>query len=254
MQDWEDREVEKIRSEFDKLCSAITVTTPFISSLLRRLRIVLSRKIETMTITKKSVVMINPDFWLMLSYQSRAWLLGHATLHTAFRDHKRIGSRNKILWTISADAVNNTMQAEFIRIPPKELQRFIITMYHVLDAIKNYHPMQIEELEKMTKEEVYKILADGADISISVAVDLDADVEAGGEDVTLQEGDPQLYNEDGEEVEDAEELWKERIAQAYSAQKMAGKVPAGLKRIVDELLKSKVDWRALLNRIEGAHL
>lgn len=47
------------------------------------------------------------------------------------------------------------------------------------------------------------------------------------------------------------EEWRKAIVKAYAQQKVAGKVPAGLKRLVDDILQAKVDWRALLR--QGFH-
>jgi predicted metal-dependent peptidase len=63
----------------------------------------------------------------------------------------------------------------------------------------------------------------------------------------------ELLNEgaDRDEEEDEERIEREvnrRIADAYNAAKGAGNVPADLERLVNELLKPKVDWRAIIRR------
>jgi len=61
----------------------------------------------------------------------------------------------------------------------------------------------------------------------------------------IQEGSKEVY-EEAEAVEERVERWRERVADAYMAQKLAGNVPEGLRRIVERILRAKVDWRALL--------
>jgi predicted metal-dependent peptidase len=63
----------------------------------------------------------------------------------------------------------------------------------------------------------------------------------------------ELLNEgvDRDDEEDEERIEREvnrRIADAYNAAKGAGSVPADLERLVNELLKPKVDWRAIIRR------
>lgn len=65
----------------------------------------------------------------------------------------------------------------------------------------------------------------------------------GGE--VLQEGDPDLY--EGTE-EEREERWREVLYQAMEVAKQAGKLPAGVARFVDELLKPKIPVRSLLRQ------
>jgi len=62
---------------------------------------------------------------------------------------------------------------------------------------------------------------------------------------TIQEGDSSLY--EGDE-ETKERRWKETIAQAATLAKQAGKLPAGLARFVDEMLKPKIPVRSLLRQ------
>jgi predicted metal-dependent peptidase len=63
----------------------------------------------------------------------------------------------------------------------------------------------------------------------------------------------ELLNEgvDRDEGEDEERIEREinrRIADAYNAAKSAGNVPANFERLVNELLKPRVDWRAIIRR------
>jgi len=63
----------------------------------------------------------------------------------------------------------------------------------------------------------------------------------------LQEGDPEIYNQENSE-DDLEQKWRDRVIRAYSTQKLAGTVPAGLKRVIDRMLHSKVSWETILRQ------
>jgi len=64
------------------------------------------------------------------------------------------------------------------------------------------------------------------------------------QDQQVQDGDPELYgNKDNEE-----EQWKDAVLRAYTAQKLAGKVPAGLQILIDKMLKAKVNWKDVLRQ------
>jgi len=79
---------------------------------------------------------------------------------------------------------------------------------------------------------------------------VESDINKGeSEGEVVQEGDPNIYR-DGKESdgEDVEERWRESIARAYDIQKTVGTVPAGLARIVNALLKPRIDWRALMKQ------
>jgi predicted metal-dependent peptidase len=63
-------------------------------------------------------------------------------------------------------------------------------------------------------------------------------------------GDSDGDNDRGNDgdVEKIEREINRRIADAYNAAKSAGNVPEGLERIINELLKPKVDWRTILRK------
>lgn len=53
-----------------------------------RVRIVKSTSIPTVGVSK-GVILINPEFFKSLSYQDKAWVLSHETLHVLLRDPNR---------------------------------------------------------------------------------------------------------------------------------------------------------------------
>jgi len=231
----------QLRDEYDKLKAALLAAAPFITSLLRRIRIILSSSVPTAGVSKNGVMVINPEFWNSLDFQGKAWVLGHETMHVAFRDLQRRGDRDPTAWNVVADAVNNEIEKEFLKMG--SLEGFGVTLYN-LYQLRSTFSKQVDynDFESMSKEEIYRLLPDPPECNVTVVMDIGG---VGGdlEGETLQGGHPDFY--DGEEQDDR---WKEAITEAYTTQKAAGKMPAGLKRLIDRLLKAQVDWRTLLRQ------
>jgi len=70
------------------------------------------------------------------------------------------------------------------------------------------------------------------------------DVEAEGQ--TIQEGNKDIY--DSKDPSELNEAMKRAIAEAEQVQKARGTMPAGLQRIVNEILRPKVPWKVLLKQ------
>ena len=60
-------------------------------------------------------------------------------------------------------------------------------------------------------------------------------------------GDIQREAVGAEELQKSEQEWKHAISSAAQQAKLQGKMPAGLERLVNEILYPKLDWRVLLN-------
>lgn len=152
-------DIEEIRQSYDKVRTSLASVAPFISSLLARARIVVNRSVKTASISKNGVIVINPDFWRMIGWTERAFVLAHEVFHLAFRDHKRRGEREAETWNIICDAVNNNILDEMIRMPDR-LKPFVITMntlYYALEGVLRQHNIHRDDFFRMSKEEIYRI-------------------------------------------------------------------------------------------------
>jgi len=243
-------EIDKLRDEYDKLKSAIVIASPFIGSLLRRVRIILTSGVETAGVTPMGIMAINPKFWERLTFAGKAWILGHEVLHIAMRDLKRKGDRDMKLWNIVADAVNNDIEKEFL-VKPYELKGVMIDdLYYYLSGQLRERNIDFSDFQRMSKEEIYDLIPKlggaGLVLSIVSTIECDEDLETSElEGEVLQEGFPEMYQ--GTE-EEKDQKWKDALVDAYTTQKLAGKVPAGLKRAIDRFLRPVVDWRILLRQ------
>ena len=230
-------DIDKIRADYDKLKSALVAAAPFVNSVLNRARVVISTSVPTAGLTEHGVIAINPEFWEKLSWGGKAFVLGHEAMHDAFRDLRRLGKRDRRAWNIVCDAVNNEMQGDLMKMPG-DIEGFAVTLEKLTLGV------DLKDLQKMSKEEIYRILPEGAISSVSFSEDLGA---GDGEGEVLQEGDPQIYGDGRErEGESTDERWKDAVARGFDVQKSVGRVPASLKRMVDKLLRAKVDWTSVL--------
>ena len=263
----EDLSIEKLWDDYDKLKAALLTASPFIMSLLRRVRIILNSSVRTAAISRSGVMVINPEFWISLDFQGKAWILGHEVLHVAFRDMQRRGDRILEVWNIIADAVNNEIEKEFLK--PGSLEGFTFTLRDLFNEFRKKfysHNVSLNDLYSMSKEEIYRLLPELPEISVMIVIDIGEagepgevrDVEGAGdlgeveeiegvgdlEGAILQDGNPDFFDDE----EDQDKKWKEAIAEAYTTQKTSGNVPAGLRRLINRLLKAEVDWRTLLRQ------
>jgi predicted metal-dependent peptidase len=237
-----------IKEDFDKLKATLMSISPFMSALLRRARIVLSESVPTACVTPSYSVVVNPKFLESLGYADKTWVMAHETVHIAFDHVKRGRVEHPQTWNLAADAVVNNMLEGFIKCS-NEIKSFTIRMYDIHSALREFNiSVNYDELERMTVEEIYKLLLRLPRLEIVFEIDLDGRGEP-AEGEILQEGDPEIYGK-GTPAEVADE-WRKAIMKAYAQQKLAGKVPAELKRLVDDILQAKVDWRAVLR--QGFH-
>lgn len=207
----------------------------------------------------------NRDFVKGLTKQELIFLIGHEILHCVYDHLGRRGSRKPELWNMANDyIVNYTLKKESVgQMPPVGL----------------YSDQYTDE---MTSEEVYKLLEDN---QTQIQSTLDEHLELGDAGDEEQDGDGQggagdgedggegdgdgddkegkgggqgkkkvtatISGKDGKPKLSKDELQKikneMRAAVIQAAQTVgAGKVPAGIKRLIQELTEPKLDWRTLI--------
>jgi len=88
---------ENLFKEYDKIKSALALVFPFISSLLRKCRIVLTTSplIPTAGVDVNDTIVVNKMFWDSLNIPDKTFVLAHEVMHLAFRDGQRLGERDK---------------------------------------------------------------------------------------------------------------------------------------------------------------
>jgi len=164
------------------------------------------------------------------------FLFGHEVLHCVYDHFGRRGDRNPQLWNIADDFCVNA-----------DLKK-----HHVGEFITSVPCLYDHKYDGMSAEEVYDILyekADKIDINdlLNRMIDdhMDGDDEqdgSGGDGNEEGKGRPKLSKEERQQIKD--EI-KEAMLAAASASD-AGNIPAGVKRLIQDMTEPKMDWRELL--------
>ena len=173
----------------------------------------------------------NPDFINSLDKEEVMFLVGHEVMHCVFNHLKRRFDRDPKIYNMAADYVINGILVEAGMKMPK---------IGLLD--ENYH--------NWTSEDVYDHLIENKCESKPTLDCHAGDPGFPGED---GEGDSDSDSDDSEggdgkaaagKARELEDEWKDHVIQAAAA--AAGNVPAGLQRLISDLVDPKMDWRQLI--------
>jgi len=181
----------------------------------------------------------NSRFVDMLKPKEIEFLFGHEVLHCVYDHFGRRGDRDPQLFNIANDyCVNADLKKH-------RVGEFITTVPCLYDA----------KYEGMSSEEIYDLLYENAEkINIDQLVDklldehLDGDKDGEGSDGDGEgdrdsKGRPKLSPEERQKIRD--EI-KEAVLAAAAASDGAGNLPAGVKRIIQDMTAPKMNWRELI--------
>jgi predicted metal-dependent peptidase len=189
----------------------------------------------------------NREFIKGLNKAELLFLIGHEVLHCVYDHLGRRGGRDPKIWNMANDyIVNWTLKDQQVGTMP---------------AMGLYDPKYTDELHS---EQLYDLLKKNS-VTIKMPLDEHLDLTGSGEgdgdgeggdgdgdkngkgtvDVTVmgKDGPPKLTQEDIQKIRN-----EIKAAIIQTAQQVgAGKVPAGVRRMIQELIEPKMDWRALLD-------
>ena len=177
----------------------------------------------------------NSRFIQMLRPKEIEFLFGHEVLHCVYDHFGRRGDRDPQLFNIANDFCVN---ADLIK-------------HHVGEKITTVPCLYDPKYDGMSSEEIYDILyekADKIDIGklldqmIDEHLDGEGDSDGDGED-GKGKGRPKLTAEERQAIKD--EI-KEAMLAAAATVDGAGNLPAGVKRLIQELTEPQMNWRELL--------
>jgi len=233
-----------IEKEIKDIIAAVIVSNPFLGLLLKRTWIFTSDDVPTAA-TNGLTIIVNEKFFSSLSNTEKAFVLLHELMHIILKHtirskelEKRYG---KAVVNVAADAKAN-----------QYLREYLCEYRHKL-KIQPVWPeeLPLDDVDRMSLEEVAEKLAHIAsfmrtDVFIKRFCDsvLNNDIYAGAGVKkilkTLNKGD-----EGDDNVSDDSEIEK-RVDRKVMEVVDAGVTPAGMKRLVDEILQSRISWRQLL--------
>ena len=228
-----DREVR------EKLITArvgLLLRASFFGNLATRLKLVNADEWCGTAATDGRHFYYNSRFIQMLRPKEIEFLFGHEVLHCVYDHFGRRGNRDPQLFNIANDFAVN---ADLIK-------------HRVGEKITTVPCLHDPKYDGLSSEEIYDILYEKADkISLGDLMDklidehLDGEGDADGDGDGDKEGKgrPKLSDADRQAIRD--EIKEAMLAAAATADG-AGNIPAGVKRLIQELTEPKMNWRELL--------
>jgi predicted metal-dependent peptidase len=208
-----------LKTAFAKAKTRLILDHPFFASLLLNMRLVEDASIPTMA-TDGDNIYFNPAWASKHSLQELVFVFAHEVMHCVFDHMLRIGEKNHNKWNIACDYVINDLL----------IKERLGTMPH-----GGLHNPQLVLEGGGTAEGVYKLLPKE-----------DEDKQP-GQDGGAMDSLKQPSKDQSVLTQKSAEM-RVKVIQAKNAAKMMGKLSAGLERMVDDVSRSEMDWRAVMRR------
>ena len=225
----------------EKLITArvgLLLRASFFGNLATRLKLINADEWCTTAATDGRNFYYNSRFIDMLRPKEIEFLFGHEVLHCVYDHMGRRGDRDPTLSNIAADyCVNQDLIKH--RVGEK-----ITTVPCLYDP--KYDGMHYEQVYDLLYENAEKInLQDLINKLLDDHLDGDEDGEGAGdgEKSSGGNGKPKLSQAEKDAIRD--EI-KEAVLAAAAASDNAGNLPAGVKRLIQDMTAPKMDWRELL--------
>lgn len=207
----------------DKMTKAkvqLILDFPFYASLVLNMQFIEDNSIPT-ACTDGKCIKYNSKFMDSLTLAEVQGVLVHEVLHIVNLHHLRRGNRDNFKFNIAADYAINDIIIKSNTVLPS-------------DALYN------SKYSNKSAEEIYSQLSDNDVESIKKQLGAQG-IPSTGE---FEDGDQSTESE----IEEETQRVKMMVSVAAQAAKQRGKLPAGLDRIVDDLIAPKVNWREVLAR------
>jgi predicted metal-dependent peptidase len=228
----------------EKLITArvgLLLKAPFFGNMATRMQLIEADEWCPTAATNGRNFYYKTKFVEKLSVKKLEFLFGHEILHCVFDHFGRVGSRDRMLSNIAQDyAVNQILVDERIGDKITEVQICYDPMYRGM-AWEEIYDQLYEQAEKMPMEDLLKKLGDLLDEHIN---EDGSSPGKEGEGKDGKSGKPGMTKEEAQKIKD--EI-KEAMIQAASAAG-AGKVPAGIQRMIKDMTEPKISWRELVNQ------
>jgi predicted metal-dependent peptidase len=222
----------------DKLTTArvgLLLKAPFFGNMATRMRLIEADDWCPTAATNGRDFFYSTKFVEKLSVKKLEFLFAHEICHAVFDHFGRVGSRDRMLSNIAQDyAVNQILVDERIGEKITEVQICYDSKYRGM-AWEEIYDILYDKAEKITMPELLKQLGDLLDEHLKE--------EGPGEGDQPGKGNkPSISKEDAQKIKD--EIKEAMIQSAAAAG--AGKVPAGIQRMIKDLTEPKMNWRELV--------
>lgn len=240
-QDWTGKEFsasEKAKI-LDKLITArvgLLLRHPFFGNLATRLKMVDASDWCHTLATDGRNFYFNYGFVNKLTPKDAEFGFAHEVLHNVFDHMGRRDSRDPMLSNIAADyATNQILKDERIGTVPSFIKIFQDDKYRSMSYEQIYDDLY-EKAEKIDIGSLGELLDEHLDDGTGEGGEDGEEVDGSGK------GRPKLTAEEKKQIRD--EIKEAMVAAAQSAG--AGRVPAGVQRMIKDFTEPKMDWRQLL--------
>ena len=228
----------------EKLTTArvgLLLKAPFFGNMATRMKLIDASDWCPTAATNGRDFMYNTEFVKKLSVKKLEVLFAHEICHAIFDHFGRLGSRIPQLANIAQDyAVNQILVDERIGDKITEVKICYDPKYRGL-AWEEIYDELYEKAEKIPMEQLLAQLGDLLDEHIKE----EEGVGAGNKDSDKEgKGKPSLSKEEAEQIR--QEIKNAMIQSAAAAG--AGKVPAGIQRMIKNITEPKMDWRQLVQQ------
>ena len=221
----------------EKLISArvgLLLKASFFGNLATRLKLVNADEWCATAATDGRNFYYNTRFIEMLRPKEIEFLFGHEVLHCVYDHFGRRGDRDPQLWNIANDyCVNGDL-----------------VKHNVGEKITSVPCLYDRKYDGMSSEEVYDALYENAEkIDMGKLLDqlidehLDGEGDGDGDQDGEGKGRPKLSAEEKQAIKD--EI-KEAMLAAAATVDGAGNLPAGVKRLIQQLTEPQLNWREIL--------
>jgi len=237
---------------------------PFFSYLTMHLKLREDKTDElacgSMGVSSDGECIFSPDFVTSLSDEELKGVLCHEVMHCALEHLVRIDNRNPSIWNASVDiVVNNMLVKDGLHLPKDGLVPYQNEIQLLEKHIKNISEKSAEEIYDEVYSDIRKKL-DKVQKKLQDYINEHKD-ELQGFDEHLGEGSgddkdskkKQKQNKLGQGNSLKGKLgkkesknWKKILVDAVTFAKQRGQLPAGMERLVDKVLETHIDWKALL--------
>lgn len=227
---------EQKKKIIDKLTTArvgLLLRHPFFGNLATRMKLIdASEWCSTLATDGRNFYYSN-DFMNDLTAKEAEFGFAHEVLHNVFDHIGRREHRDPRLANIAADyAVNQILKDERIGEVPKKIKIY---------QDNKYRGRSYEQIYDDLEKNAIKINLDQLGELLDEHLDGEGDGE-GNDGNDKGKGRPRLTAEERKAIRD--EIKEAMVAAAQSAG--AGRVPAGVRRLITDFTEPKMDWRQLL--------
>lgn len=248
------RELSTAKEKLQRAIIDLQKPHPFFAHLVMSLKIKEmpeSSPVQTAGVDALGTLYYGEEFFMRLKQEEVAGVLCHEVLHVALLHAQRATKHNKTVANVAMDMVVNMMVERSggneLQLPDGTIKVDVSkdSSECTFQGEEKTTNVKIERVSEKTWEEVYAEIME----QLSLDDNKPQPQQYGFDDHSQfgNDGDTGEGVTDEQRVQ-AQNRAQQAIADAAQYAKQMGKLPGGMERVIDELLKPKVSWRALLQK------